>query len=405
MKKLLSGIALLAATAPSVNAEELDSGFYIFPSIGYFLLDDDRNADNTATASFAVGYQFNNRFSTEAAYGIFDTESNVTGKDIDGSYYHVDAVYHLNDDDTLQPYVLAGIGNMDLGIPNSENDAETSYNAGAGFKRHLTENLSLRAEARMFYGNDSNNKDALLNFGLVYLFGGSSSSYAEESSADDSNYDSDGDGIMDSQDQCPNTATGAEVDGSGCVIVAAVVAPKDSDNDGVADSADQCPNTPAGRTVDANGCELDADGDSVVDGADKCPETPEGAKVDETGCSLAIAETITQTLHVKFPNNSSIVPSSAKPEIKELSVFMTSYPATKVTIEGHTDSSGEAKYNQYLSEKRAKAIAKILVEDYGIESSRVDAIGYGEEKPIADNTSAEGRKQNRRVEAVIEATK
>lgn len=399
MKKLISSIALVAATVPSVNAEELDSGFYIFPSIGYFLLDDDRNADNTPTASFAAGYQFNNRFSTEAAYGIFSTESNVSGKDIDGTYYHVDAVYHLNDDDTLQPYVLAGIGNMDLDIPDSENDAETSYNAGAGFKRHLTENLSLRAEARMFYGNDSNNKDTLLNFGLVYLFGGSSSSYVEEA-----NYDSDGDGVMDNDDQCANTSAGANVDASGCVIVAAAVVIKDSDGDGVEDSLDNCPNTPEGRTVDANGCELDSDADGVVDGDDKCPETPADAKVDETGCPLVIAATITQTLHVKFPNNSSIVPNSSKAEIKELSVFMTSYPLTKVTIEGHSDSSGEAKYNQYLSERRAKSIAKILVEDYGIDSSRVAAIGYGEEKPIADNGTAEGRKQNRRVEAVIEAT-
>ena len=83
---------------------------------------------------------------------------------------------------------------------------------------------------------------------------------------------------------------------------------------------------------------------------------------------------------------------------------MTSYPLTKVTIEGHSDSSGEAKYNQFLSERRATSIAKVLVDDYGIDSSRVDAIGYGEEKPIADNATAEGRKQNRRVEAVIEAT-
>lgn len=399
MKKLLSGIALLAATAPSVNAEELDSGFYIFPSIGYFLLDDDRKADDAATASFAAGYQFNNRFSTELAYGIFSSESDVTGKDIDGSYYHVDAVYHLNDDDTLQPYVLAGIGNMDLDIPNSENDAETSYNAGAGFKRHLTENLSLRAEARMFYGNDSNNKDTLLNFGLVYLFGGSSSSYVEES-----NYDSDGDGIADSKDQCPNSSAGANVDGSGCVIVAAAVTTKDSDNDGIEDNADQCPNTPANRTVDATGCELDADADSVVDGDDKCPETPAGAKIDDTGCPLEIASTITQTLHVKFPNNSSVVPNSSKAEIKELAEFMTSYPLTKVTIEGHTDSSGEAKYNQYLSEKRAKSIAKILVDENGIDSARVEAVGYGEEKPLADNSTAEGRKKNRRVEAVIEST-
>ncbi|WP_250656968.1 OmpA family protein [Alkalimarinus coralli] len=400
MKKLISGLALLAASVPNVNADEIDSGFYIFPSIGYFLLDNNREADDAPTATFAAGYQFNNRFSTEAAYGIINSESDITGKDIDGTYYHVDGLYHLNDDTDIQPYVVAGIGNMDLDVEGTENDDETSYNAGAGFRRHFTENLSLRAEARMFYGHDSNNKDTLLNVGLVYLFGGSSSSSYEE----EVDYDSDGDGVLDSDDQCPNTEAGANVDSAGCVIVAAVVK-KDSDNDGIEDSLDQCPNTPAGRTVDAKGCELDADQDGVVDGADNCPDTPAEAKVDEKGCQLVIAETVTQTLNVQFPNNSSVVPNSAKSDIKELAVFMTSYPSTKVTIEGHSDSTGEAKYNQYLSERRAKSIAKVLVDEYGIDSSRVDAVGYGEEKPIADNSTAAGRKENRRVVAVIEATK
>lgn len=396
MKKLLSGFALVAATLPSVNAEELDSGFYLFPSIGYFLLDDNRNTDNGPTASLAVGYQFNNQFSTEASYGIIKTESNANGKDLDGTRYHVDAIYHLNDDDTVQPYVLAGVGNMDMDMPGTENDDETSYNAGAGFKRHITENLSLRAEARMFYGNDSNNKDALVNFGLVYLFGGSS-----ESEAEPVDYDTDGDGVLDSKDQCANTAAGTNVDSVGCAIV---VAPKDSDNDGITDDLDNCPNTPAGRTVDAQGCELDSDADGVVDGADQCPNTPAEAKVDEKGCALAITTTVTQSLNVNFANNSSVVPNDAKPEIEALSTFMKSYPATKVTIEGHTDSSGDAKYNQFLSEKRAKSIANVLVEEYGIDGTRVSAIGYGEEKPIADNSTAEGRKKNRRVHAVIEAT-
>ncbi len=380
MKKLLTGLTLLAAAIPTVNAEEVDSGFYIFPSIGYFFLDSDRDADDAPAVTFAAGYQFNNRFATEAAYGIFSSESEITGKDIDGSYYHIDGLYHLSDSNTLTPFIVAGIGNMDLDTEGSENDDETSYNAGLGVKHDLTNQLSIRTEARMFYGNDSNNKDTLLNVGLVYLFGGSSSSNTTEVT---SKYDSDGDGVMDSDDQCPNTAKGTDIDSQGCAAVteavvttAVVIAPTDSDADG------------------------------IVDSADKCPETPAEAKVDENGCQLTIAEPVSQTLHVQFANNSAEVPESAKDEIKELSVFMTSYPSTKVTIEGHSDSSGNANYNQDLSERRAKAIAKSLVEEFGIEDTRVDAKGYGEENPIADNNTAEGRKENRRVVAVIEtATK
>jgi OmpA-OmpF porin, OOP family len=90
--------------------------------------------------------------------------------------------------------------------------------------------------------------------------------------------DSDGDGVPDYLDKCPNTPSGAPVDADGC--------PLDSDGDGVPDYLDKCPNTPAGVTVDANGCPLDSDGDGVPDYLDKCPNTPSGAPVDADGCPL-----------------------------------------------------------------------------------------------------------------------
>jgi len=90
--------------------------------------------------------------------------------------------------------------------------------------------------------------------------------------------DSDGDGVPDYLDQCPNTPAGVTVDAKGC--------PLDSDGDGVPDYLDKCPNTPAGVQVDATGCPLDSDGDGVPDYLDKCPNTPTGVKVDATGCPL-----------------------------------------------------------------------------------------------------------------------
>ena len=88
--------------------------------------------------------------------------------------------------------------------------------------------------------------------------------------------DSDGDGVYDGIDQCPDTPRGWPVDSNGC--------PKDSDGDGVADGEDDCPNTPSGATVDARGCPKDSDGDGVYDGIDRCPDTPQGARVDARGC-------------------------------------------------------------------------------------------------------------------------
>ena len=93
--------------------------------------------------------------------------------------------------------------------------------------------------------------------------------------------DSDGDGVVDDKDRCPNTPRGVKVDMSGC--------PLDSDGDGVADYKDKCPNTPRGAKVDMSGCPLDSDGDGVLDYKDQCPGTPRGTPVDVTGCPIPVA--------------------------------------------------------------------------------------------------------------------
>ena len=83
--------------------------------------------------------------------------------------------------------------------------------------------------------------------------------------------------------------------------------------------------------------------------------------------------------------------------------FMKQYPQTATTVEGHTDSVGNAAYNQKLSERRAAAVRDTLVNQYGVEANRVNAVGYGKDRPVADNATSEGRAINRRVEASVEA--
>jgi outer membrane protein OmpA-like peptidoglycan-associated protein len=82
---------------------------------------------------------------------------------------------------------------------------------------------------------------------------------------------------------------------------------------------------------------------------------------------------------------------------------MKQYPQTSTVVEGHTDSIGSDAYNQGLSERRANAVRDVLVEQHGIETSRVSAVGYGEARPVADNDTDSGRAINRRVEAAVEA--
>ncbi|MFH0708777.1 MAG: OmpA family protein [Pseudomonadota bacterium] len=144
--------------------------------------------------------------------------------------------------------------------------------------------------------------------------------------------------------------------------------------------------------------EGDKDKDGVVDSKDKCPNTPKGYVVDDNGCPVEV------TLHINFATSSYAIPVSASKEIEKLKGFMKEYQGYTIEIGGHTDSVGEAPKNMILSDKRAKALAKVLVKG-GISADRIKAQGFGESLPIASNMEAAGRAQNRRVEVKMFANK
>lgn len=171
--------------------------------------------------------------------------------------------------------------------------------------------------------------------------------------------------------------------------------PGDADGDGVTDDKDRCPTTPAGAKVDANGCELDSDGDGVVDSKDACPGTPAGTKVDAKGCEV-MAKVISLD-GVFFHTNSAELKGESFAVLDSAAATLNSTPNVSVEVAGHTDSQGDAGYNQNLSQQRAETVRSYLVSK-GVSASRLSANGYGESQPVADNSSSEGRAQNRRVE-------
>ncbi|MDR3418522.1 MAG: OmpA family protein [Nevskia sp.] len=175
---------------------------------------------------------------------------------------------------------------------------------------------------------------------------------------------------------------------------------QDSDGDGVPDSLDQCPNTPPGTKVDDKGCPIgtvDSDGDGVPDSIDQCPDTPAGVKVDEKGC--AIEQTVVLQ-NVNFETNSAVLTGQATKVLDGVAAALKGQPNMHVEIGGHTDNVGAPKYNLVLSQQRAESVRQYLI-GRGVEPQRMTTQGYGETQPMVSNNTEEGRALNRRVEFKI----
>jgi len=147
----------------------------------------------------------------------------------------------------------------------------------------------------------------------------------------------------------------------------------------------------------------DADKDGVIGARDLCPDTPKGSAVDNSGCPAQTTQLLTIELNILFDSGKSDISPRFYSELQELATFLKEHPNSTAVIEGHTDDKGSEKLNRELSQKRATAIADVLVDRFRVQPDRVKGIGYGESRPIDSNLTEEGRAQNRRVVAEVYA--
>jgi outer membrane protein OmpA-like peptidoglycan-associated protein len=202
--------------------------------------------------------------------------------------------------------------------------------------------------------------------------------------------DTDGDGVADKDDACPDVAGLKSM--NGC---------PDTDGDGVTDKSDKCP-TVAGP-AENGGCPWpDTDGDGVLDKDDRCPDVK--GTVANNGCPEISEEQVKKLNEyaktILFNSGKATFKKETFPVLQAISAILKEFPNSRFMIEGHTDSDGAAAMNQTLSENRATAVKNYLIEN-GVDASRLESAGYGETKPIDTNKTAKGKANNRRVEVKL----
>ncbi len=370
MKKSRIAVAVIALGAFSAGAHS-ESAWKLNLGAGVQTYDSERNLDDSGVGFIGIERQFSDEWGVELSYmgAATESDSNVpVDIDVDIHRASLDARRYFNLD-TWRPYVLVGIGHSNFKVETplgDSSDDDTHFSLGVGARFDIAPSWSTGVELRAINNMDDDLVDGVALFSIGYAFG-------------------------------------AETPAETTSPVPVAPAEKDTDGDGIGDSSDRCANTPVGVVVNASGCPLDTDGDGVPDYKDKCPQTPAGRQVDESGCKFVLSRTEQIRMEVNFATNSADIPEQYQPEIAKVANFLKKFGGVSAVIEGHSDSTGTDAYNKSLSQRRADAVKAALVTKFGIDASRLTAIGYGEERPVASNETREGRRENRRVVAVLKA--
>lgn len=339
MKKVILSTLACVSLALATNS---DYKYEITPLIGGALTEGNLNLEkNYANVGLALGFNQKDSLISQFELGVLRTLEDVKGRDtlknentgITRLFGNVVKDFPLSSN--VSAYALAGLGVelFDKEIGRHKDGLFGNY--GLGLKYQVAEILALKFDARHIIEFDKGDNTLLYTLGFAIPFG----------------------------KEAPKVAP---------VVV----------------------ETPKVAEEPVKKAPLDSDGDGVIDELDQCPDTMKGAKVDSVGCITLV------NLDIHFDTDKSDIKNMYNPRIEEFAKIMKMDKRLKANIEAHTDSVGRDAYNQKLSERRAASAVKALT-DLGVDKDRIKAVGYGEKRPVATNDTAEGRAENRRVEAVM----
>lgn len=367
----------LAVVAAAVMPVAANAGVTVTPLLlGYHYVDgisktEDKQGeqfrgthqDNDLYTGAGIGIELTPTIALELEYGETDSDALNANGDKDNRGYDFEQKSYSGNftigtetfsgytNSPFKPYVLIGAGQSKTSLVDGDNkytSKDTIGNLGLGAYYRINDALSLRGEGRAIYNFDNDWWEGLALAGLNVVLGG-------------------------------HLAPAAPVPVVEPIPVEPIIVTDgDDDQDGVLNSVDKCPGTPLNVVVDADGCPREITADDAL----------------------------RMELRIFFDNDKAVIKDQYKPEIQKVAEKMNEYPNSTASIEGHASKTGpSARYNQRLSEARANAVKSMLVNQFGIAPQRISTVGYGYDRPIADNNTAEGRAMNRRVYAIITGNK
>ena len=411
----------------------------ILPSVSYL------SVARSVGSNFSVGLQ--GSINKIDKFVVFDptapghnSSGYVVSNPGDLMYYGIDANVKYSFKNLIKSKIIDPSLRVGGGYTFFGDNSYGTVNPGAGLTFWFTENVGLALETtyKKSFGDrvaagDIYTPEAPSHFqhtvGITFQFGGKDTDGDGIYDKDDACPevaglkqfngcpDTDGDGIIDGSDACPEVAGLAalngcpDTDGDGiadkddaCPDVAGLAAFKgcpDTDKDGIADKDDKCP-TVAGPKENGGCPVLDADKDGVADKDDDCPTV--AGPASNRGCPEVTVETIKKLNEygktILFDSGKSTFKTQSYTVLQSIADILKEYPNSNFMVEGHTDSDGSNQLNQTLSENRAAAVKNYLIEK-GISTERLKSTGFGETKPIDTNKTAKGKANNRRVEVSL----
>jgi OOP family OmpA-OmpF porin len=385
---LVTGIALCQiVSVAAVTVAEQKGPFSISAVAGGYTFEGEQHLKTGPVYGGRAGYNLAQNLAIEVLFDYASTEGTKNKNSATMYRYGADTLFNLMPDSRLSPNLAVGISGINVDGTGRDNGLHAAWSYGAGVKYFLTESVALRTDVRhIMYNNDYSTFNNLeYTVGVYIPFGATKTADRPKVSTPVTTAGA----VTEAPAPKPAPAPAAVIAPAPAPAAKQVIIPilsntADSDGDGVIDSLDRCPDTPPGTSVDLEGC----------------PQMT--SRMQNSVAALRFCNK-PAALTLSFDTKKSDIKAKYFNELNKVGAFLQEFPHSKGTIEGHTDSDNTSKNtnNVKLSQLRAESVRTYLINNFRINPDRITAVGFGATRPVAPNTTAAGKAKNRRIETVF----